>query len=739
MSVVSIQLAPGFPPQLVAVGSSHASAALHVEQAMRGTSAGRSTATAQLGQAGALSLAGRAAGLSTPTASLRLNNEPNVLLAGRSSMTTSLAATIWLRLAGLAGVASGASSASGRLSLDAADEFGFTFFIEVLAAGLASSTRERMYTARLTDSGAEVPIRSVTESAPRGALGVSLSVQLATPEASLVSASADLTFEIGVWDGSAWAWAPVMEGGRLAGAQARYANDGQRPADSVSFSTLDVLADRWTLRPAAPLTLYDSSRVEAPRSPDASDVVIDDATGGGIYPVALPWPGLTLRGVLRQAYVTGCRFARVVTNLPDFRVAQAEFTLEGGWHAGAVGHLALFEPLYFSPDGSSLWIIDPDAPLPAGLEPLVLTEADVREIESALPARQPVSAVIVSYVVDTEAGDYYTERLETPPAVETGSFGSPNYTRTEVERRVREWRNLSAPERVVREEIVETTTRTLDWNFILTGRVFESDQFDALGRKVGHTRTVEARVPDLADDGRPRLQLVTSERYSVIYRAGAAPGTDEIERTVRETSGLVLIDPDKPYLGRPYELPYADAHRSGYIDPDSSQTAEFRAISTRIDTYVREGAGVAVRRSVLNFLNNAGSPVPETGEAETRAGSIALNRRAQRTVRRLLKVPGAEARLVPTINAGELAGDLAVRYGWRKLARLNSPPRNVTATLPYIDFRVRRGSIVELRGRGGARLGLFIVEGYTRSIAALGERGQGFSMTIQGREIGGAA
>ncbi|MGB8509682.1 MAG: hypothetical protein WCD76_14950, partial [Pyrinomonadaceae bacterium] len=427
-----------------------------------------------------------------------------------------------------------------------------------------------------------------------------------------------------------------------------------------------------------------------------------------------------------------CGFSSVVTNLPDFRVARADFTLEGGFHGGASPLVAAFDPLYFADDNNSLWIVDPDAPLPAGLTPLVLSDAEVSAVDDVLPARSIVNALVVTYTEDT-GGDYYTERLE-QETTSTGRFGSQGYTSTETTRRVREWRNFAAPETIIREAVVSVESETSNADFEVVASESQVDHFDALGRKTGHTREQFALVPDLSDGGNMLLQRVTSEVYSIYYRGGAQGDSDEIARNVTEQSGLVLIDSDKPYLGRPYELPFVDAHRSGYVDPDADQATEFRAIRTTIESYVREGASVEARKQTINFLNGQSA---ESSQSATRAGSIAVNRRAQGQVRRLLTVAGSEAdgRIIPSLNAGDVPGDLALELGRRKLARLNSPPRNVSIGIPYLDFRVRRGVVIEAQGRGGVSLGVFIVEGYTRTYNNLSEGG--YSMSLQAREVKG--
>ncbi len=630
--------------QLVFAGSTDLALTATVQQSFRATLAGATALTLN----GSVVIAGEIefAGSTALALTGRLNDEVNVfgslVLAGATGLQLAGGLALWsggLRLAG-------ATALTLNGTVVEAEEFGFTFFVDILPAGVVAAGRFRAYRSRLLADGVEVPVRSVAESAPRGALGVSLSITLLAPDPLLVADAAEIKFEVDVWDGAGWATLTILEGGKIAGREVRYANAAKRPADVVTCTTLDVLGDRWTLRPEAATILYDPDQTEAPGAPDTRSAVRDER-GGTHLPVSTAIPGLRLHEVFRRAYVEGCGFAAVETNLENSAVARADFTLEGGYHAGVVPLVALFDPLYFAGDGDTLWVFDPDSPLPAGLSPIVLSDVEVESVEVADGARTPVEAIIVISKEDARAGgDYFTERLE-QETQEAGSFGSLGYTSTTTTRRVREYRNLSAPEIIVREEVVSIESETTNHLFEVVARETQADSIDALGRKSGHTRTVEALVPDLAAGGALALQTVTVETYLVTYRASSRPGVDEIAQTTSEVAGLVLIDDDKPYLERPYEMPYLDAHHSGYIDPEANQTAEFRAIRTVVETYVREGAAVEVRRQVSNFLNGVTS---ENSTAQTRAGSIAVPRGAQGTVRRMLTAEGSTGalRVVPT-------------------------------------------------------------------------------------------
>lgn len=645
----------------------------------------------------------------------------------------------------------GGVGVSARLSLDGAtqlslrgtymkpEEFGFTIFLDIIGAGLQGS-HSATYRARLIadglydeegayiDGGAYIPVSSFDLNAPEGAVGVSLSVTLAKPDVTLVTNAAVLQFDLGVWTGSAFEWVTMMRGGKLAGRALTIGFARGGPQDSVTLTLIDVVADRWTLAPGQPSTLYDPDVMGEPAGPDPDSFVVDEL-GARIEPIFTPVSGLTLREILRRAYVEGCGFDKVVTNIPDFPVREVTFTLEGGYHEAVKPLLALFTPVYFA-DGTDLWIIDPGAQLPAGLNPRELPISAYVQVTDTTPARQPLSSIIVAYSsAGASGGDYFTERLKTE-AQESGTFGVQGYTRTETERRVREYRNFNAPEVVVREEVASIAVTTEDFQLNVIGRETQTDTFDVLGRKSGHRRSVEALVPDLAGDGALTLQTVTEEQYSVLYRAGRSG--DEIATTISETSGLVLADKGRQYLGKPYELAFTDAHQSGYIDPDGDQSAEFRAIRTVTETYVREGAGVLVRRQVANHLN--GGSIEQT-TAQTRAGSTAVNRRGQGIVRRKLTLTGGVGgRIVPTYGTGDLPADLAIDLGWRYLQNLNNPPRELSARLPVVSFDLRRGTPVRAHSRTGV-LGVYVVTSSRVTGDNLGTGNQLVQMSVMGKEL----
>lgn len=430
------------------------------------------------------------------------------------------------------------------------EEFGFTVFADVLSAALSSALSNpanvRRFTARLLVGGEPVPFIRAEESAQPDKLGIELTIILARPDVAAVGLSDSVDFEIGVWTGAGYEYVRRMTGARLSGRGARYANEEGLPADSVELSFVDIMGDRWSRAPAANTILYDPARVDEPEPSQLASLAIYDEQGGRIDPVVRAVSGLSLLKVLDAAFVEGCGFEAVITNVEDFPVEQVTFTRSGGYDAAVRGYLSLYDVVP-SVVGNDLWLVDAGAPLPAGLSPRDFPASMSLALDDTLPQREPVTAILV-HLKDASSGEYSTERLETPPPVESppGGFGTQGFTQTSTERRVREWRNYSAPEVIVREEVLYEKTTTEDYLFRVINRETRTDSFDALGRHTGYTRSIEQRLPDVDNGGELTLQRVAEETQLITYTPDPRDTRRDLQdRVETRRSGLILVDEDR--------------------------------------------------------------------------------------------------------------------------------------------------------------------------------------------------
>jgi hypothetical protein len=724
-----------FPPAAIFRGGTDFSADLTVTPSLHAQFSGSTGLSATLRSL--LSLAASFSGGTGFAATLRIGSEANVFLAASFSGGTSFTATPRYT-AGVVTSFEGGTDFTADLTLTEREDFGFTFFVDILDAQLSTALQKniRRYRVRLMVDGQSVPIRSARLKAPEDRLGTELSVDLARPSASQVGINSSVNFDLGVWAGSQWAWLTLLSGAQLNSRGVRLANQAGLPADAVALTFVDIVGDRWNRRPDAQTILYDSQRVDAPTVDQLQGNTISTRNGSTIAPVYLPIAGMRLWDVLHRAYVAGCGFSKVITNIDNFPVEQAVFSLTGGYDGGVRPLLSPYEPIAF-PVGNDLWIVTLDNPLPAGFAARELPASSILSIDDSWPAREPVTALLV-HLKDTGLGEFYTEDLIAPPPVTSGTFGTPGYTETSTEQRVRKYRTFDNPLQVIRVEVVYEKTTVEDFQFNITSRETRTDAYDSLNRFTGYTRTTELRLPDLtSEDGSLTLQRAEEESQFIIYEPHPLdPNRDVQSRIETRTSGLILVDTDNEYLGQPYKIPYRDAHKSGTIEPGSDQEMQFGPTKTILETLRVQGGQVMRERRVQNHLSN----VPDSLTVQALPGDASIDRRrdASKTRQVLLTLgetePGRERR-VQDFDATGLPPDIGLRLAEKRLQRLNTPPRELSVPLAFVDpSLLRRGTDLKVRGRTGY-VGTYIVRGWEANFEMDAAGAFTAQMTLHAREL----
>lgn len=606
-----------------------------------------------------------------------------------------------------------------------AAEHSLQIFIDIIGAEIvaAQASSTRRYTSRLLVDSVEIPIRSATLEARKDSLGTELRVVLAIADRSQVSFTSTINFDLGLWISGAWTWIPLLAGGKLSSVENAIRNEQNAPNDSVSISVVDVIADRWNRAPRAPIHLYDSNISQAPSENQIASQQIELQTGGVIVPVNTAIPDMTLQQVLEAAYVTGVGFDEVVTNIPNFPVPEADFTLEGGYDAGVRPLLTLFAPLLFERN-NVLFIIDPDGPLPAGFVARSFPESDTRELTDSTPQREPVNALLLRLKSGTgaafETGDYFTD-ITTSVMTPSGTPGTSGYTETTVDQSVRTYRNLSNPNAIVRQEVIGEVTTVTDWESNIIEVTELSQAYDSMNRKISHVRRVHKRMPNLTPgDGYGLVQDVSVQTQRISYMLNPLNTSEYLQDTVNTVeSGLILVDPSNQYIGQSYRIPFTDAHVSAYVDPSGDQFLETGDIKTTIESLRVIGQQVQAETRVVNHLANTVTQTSLT----TRPGGTAINTRGQAMAGgagggRLLMitVPGTDAlgRRAQVYDANFLPREIAIQMAERKLRRLNSPPRQLGLSLAFPDIGVRRGTLLSIEARGEV-IGQYLCEGYSIS------------------------
>ena len=612
--------------------------------------------------------------------------------------------------------------------------FGFTIFVDITDAAIqtALTSNIRRYQGRLKVDGVEIPIIRATLNAPNDKLGTELTVVLADPNVSLVTGDALIDFDLALWVSGAWQWINLLAGGRLSQRAARYVNEAGLPKDAVELTIVDIIGDRWNRAPRQQVFMYDSQIIEPPTQEAIISERIYNTTGGIYEPIFIGLAGMTLLDVLNYAYITGCGFSNIITNIENFPVEQVSFTVTGGYDAGVRNLLEMFSPVVFA-SSNDLWIIDPDQPLPSGISAVDFVAAFSASIDDTLPAHEPVNGLLVR-LNDAQAGaEYFTERLETS-TISNGLFGSAGYTEVDTERRIREFRSFGNPTTIIREEVVYVKTRTLDGDFHLISEETRTDHFDNLNRPVGYSSVVKMRLPDINDpDLGFILQTVTSEEQLIVYTPDPLHHLQDVQSRIEtHVDGLILVDTNTQYLGADYKMPFLDAHRSGYITGDG-QSTEFGPIRTVIDQLRFNGGQVQYETRVTNHISN----VPDRINVKTLPGSALVNRRNSGQAKYiLLTVPGTDAtsRRVAEFDGSQLPYATALAIAQRRLTNLNNPPKEVAVNMAYVNPSLRRGAVIHVQGRSGY-LGNYILKGYTISVEAGELQSYRASMSFSAREL----
>lgn len=656
----------------------------------------------------------------------------------------------------------------------------------------------------LTINGVSVPVAGASIKAPSRKLGASVTIALAVPDVTSVPQGASVTFEVGAGAGSpvVWSRVPYMSLGKLLGRayNISWIPRPGKPGDTVQFSAISPLADRLGLAPERPVILYNPDTVDSQNLVgDTSNYDRDALTGAAILPVLEPVSGLTLKAVLDRAFTnrppnlsrqaatlststgrdiyaeslgvgTGAGFNSVVTNIGDYPVDRVDFSEEGGWLGGVQALIAPYEAEVFE-DSNTLYIIDPDKGLPAGLQVRALPLSCFIDLNETVEATEIVNVLRFSYLTRTPPVDRdgniiiqgAIPSIERPvlPATESGQGRS--YVRVETYPEFEVWKDLTTGQVVARNEI-QTETRKYTYRDkvqltpqaggrvkrqIVPGGIVETSvetvQTHYQGKlKKDSLRKISAVYYDPNVKGAPdsSLREVMTETNRLEWRPDVnSPGESELVRSITETEGIVLVEKDRD--GNKLYTPILQAQSSGLIKGDGSQYTTRMPIRTVIeelrDSGFNQSAVITTEFNLLTGSVEVSPPVyTRTGSRSTAQKVGNRVTQAAFTVReRITDVASIAAygkRRAASLSLGEVEPELARRIARRRLYRLANPRQSVTVTLPGIDFTIRRGSLLRPARRSGYS-GTYMVTGWTITIRGLGTEGVDVKQVLECIEV----
>lgn len=572
----------------------------------------------------------------------------------------------------------------------------------------AGAFGSKTYASRLFIGGVQKPFLSAEILSPRKSLGKSLQINLARADLAELPEGATFKFEIGVNVSGVWVWTEILDGATLLGKN--YSISLER--DSLSFSTVEPLSDKLAKSPKNNLIVFDGNRQTV--NVDEIEKLYTN-TNEFITTSSRDLRPLTLYKLLDIAFVEGCGFASVRTNVPNSPAVRCDFTTSQTYETAVSHFLGIWEPEIFETNGV-LNIITPFADLPAGFIAETLPNA---RISGFSQNSQYSSANIDGYnlLYMTDGGSFYVDRELDPVPDKSGEYGSPGYIETLATRTVREWKASNDSTEVFRTETKKEVRETRE-DSVLTGRETVEYTFDKFGRTTGYTKTLEARMPDIDNSNLPSLLQTQSETQIVTYKTNPFASRQIYQSRVEtRISALLAVDAENTALDKngddaPFKQSYEKVFEAGNLK--SGMTSEFSVIETQVMQFIPKRNGqVEVREERYDVLR--GKPRPPRNEP--RSGDISVSNYSKQRSYAVFKEGVTQAtrtgRPLPDFNVGEVPFFFAEPLTKRKLAQELT---GVQVEVPGFDESVERGVIFALPGRGGVVLGNFLTSGFRVNI-----------------------
>jgi len=588
---------------------------------------------------------------------------------------------------------------------------------------------------QLLKNGSPLPIRDFTLQSPSNALGLKLSATFAKPDVVVTTDDA-ISLRIGVVKDGNTSWIDYITDGKVAGQTAlvEFRND------TLTIEAINLLADRWRLCSRQPIVCYDPNLIsfeEVDPVRTQNDLVDEDSVPIEFILEAIE--GLTLRQVLHRAYVVGCGFQKVVTNLPDYPIRRIDFAISAGYHAAVLPFVSFFDPVFYADDNNVLFIIDIDGTLPSELVSKKLRLKSYKSVSFERPLSNISNAILLTFKEDAADGgddwpDNATEKIISTWD-QTGEVFQPGWTRQEVDTYYKEFHSDPAkPDRVTRRVQFRLITRNYAFDEargipVLISTETEDDKWIQNFRlKSGYTKTIESRLS--VPYGGPRRLLVNAwtEINSIVWTPSLT-SPDEFQKQSERTEieGLILYEgqfTDTLQEGSTVTSAVAliQANDNRLVTQDGFQQIKRGPIKTEFEFWRDTGTDqIDVLHTVIDHL----IPQVKTSKTVQSISDRTVNINKQRTVTMLIRDEEAETAfglMEPlALNAGEVPFDIAYKVALRQLERLGARPRSAKVELPRFDAAIRKGSLRDIDDREGDSH-KYLITGWT----------------ITGRELGGA-
>lgn len=572
------------------------------------------------------------------------------------------------------------------------------------------------YLPTLRVNDAEVPLSKFTFSAPSGdAMGVRATATIADVSVDVARGdSFDLTLRI---TGGSQPKSRLIKNGKVAASErgwgATRAQGLTVRSDSYSITGVDKTADRLAYAPRVPVILYDPAVVTL--QDNELNTNINDEDGNRIFATARALTSLDLQQVLYFVYVEKLGFSEVITNVPNYSIPRADFSLNTTWDAIARSFYSLFEPLVFE-DDDRLFIIDVYGEIPAGIlsGARSVTVSDVTQVTRQNPEISVANAVLLSHkeisiqsLDEDEFPENVTQRVDPPDIEDIGTPGTEGWTQTQFRRFVAEIHDdADDPGKITSEIVWRTEKRVigLDENGIQRELMIETqtDFYSNSWRlKLGYTKVTQIYGEDGL--GGKSLQQAETEQNSLVWEPSIQnPGEYEKKSSLTYLTGLVVVEGEGADA---VKTPYREATRNQGIPQDGSATIENLPISTTHETWRYTGADqIEVHTNKMDLLTKR----PESSKTTEHVGTNAVRVRtgaAFNTKQVLLTDPDSDLedgpRAAISVDAGYVQYPIAKELAFRALRKVRRPRKTVSFTLAQFDGGIRRGSVRNIFDRDG--------------------------------------
>lgn len=635
--------------------------------------------------------------------------------------------------------------------------------------------------ARLRINGQTVPISSFEYQEPRDRLGSILNVRLAIADPAQVPYGASIEFALLVKSRAGVVTEKkYIENGKLAGRDYRMSfSSGVSggPIDEVSFGSIDIVADKFTLSPRRPVVMFDPEKVNFRDVQLKPRDAIVDSRGKPILPVYENVGNLTMRKIIQRAYTNsgghslttalsptsvitmaalsaylssqpndqvGLGFSSVFTNIPNYPVKRADFGIESGWHSGAEPVIGMYNPQYL-PFSNVLFIVNIEFPLPFGTLPRIVPMSQPLSLTETLGFKSDANAVLLTYQVrggDDEGiyiaveYDYSTEEFE----------GGQTDTRVRWLRK-RETATADLVSEVQEEIRVETRTSFAGGPRVLNHRETTQNFYDD-DLKTGHTKTVEGLILT-GPTKSTSLRVLTTETCSIVWKEDPFNIGQKIQtRNSTRITGLIYSQTGtytrlNPATGVDETIAYAYpiilAQSSGIIAADASDSAAgsiSNGLLESTEETLRHISGNQFDVSVITTDHL--TKTVKRSATSPRVGDTTSNPFATRSRTMLRRDLTSEAEIGPrvplSVNAGELPRSRAFALADLTLERAKNPLRTFAIPLADVDFGIAKGTIVKGQTRYGYT-NRHIIVGLSITGQNLGISNHRVSMTLEGMEL----